>query len=174
MKLAQLFNSEIIVLHVQRPYDSPGAILPGMEAGTMLPPSEPTPSEEDETTREAAERFGEAGSRVTRRTVLGDPAAEILAQCSALEIDLIALEDATLCFVEVRYRQSGTFGHPSATITRLKQSRIARTASYFLTNVWRGPSCACHFDVVTLIGADVPEIVLLRNAFEVPQGGAGY
>lgn len=90
------------------------------------------------------------------------------------EIDLIALEDETLCFVEVRYRKRGTFGHPSATITRLKQSRIARTASYFLTSVWRGPSCACRFDVVTLIGADEPEIVLLRNAFEVPQGGVGY
>ena len=88
------------------------------------------------------------------------------------EIDLIALEDATLCFVEVRYRQSGTFGHPSETISRLKQSRIARTASYFLARVWKGPGCACRFDVVTMVGDAKPELVLLRNAFEVPAAGS--
>jgi nucleotide-binding universal stress UspA family protein len=90
-KLAQLFNSEIVVLHVQRPYIPPGAILPGMDAGVMPPPTEPTPSEEDETTREAAERFRQAGLRVTRQTVLGDPSVEIIDQGSASGIDLIAL-----------------------------------------------------------------------------------
>jgi len=89
-KFARLFNSEIFVLHVERPVVSPGAILPGMEAGSMPPPSEPTPSLDDEATREAAERFRRAGLRVTRRTVLGDPAAEIIDQASA-GIDLIAL-----------------------------------------------------------------------------------
>ena len=99
------------------------------------------------------------------------------------EIDLIALEGATLCFVEVRYRRRGGFGHPSSTINRLKQRRIARTASYFLATTWKGPSCACRFDVVTLVGdgtAPAPElkpkleIVLLRNAFEVPAGNHWY
>jgi nucleotide-binding universal stress UspA family protein len=90
-KLAQLFNSEIVVFHVQRPYVLPGAILPGMEAGAMLLPAEPTPSLEDETTAKAAERFIQAGLRVSRLTVLGDAAAEIIDQGAASGVDLIAL-----------------------------------------------------------------------------------
>jgi putative endonuclease len=87
------------------------------------------------------------------------------------EIDLIAMEDRTLCFVEVRYRRQGRFGHPSDTIGGIKQRRIARTAGVFLATAWTGPICACRFDVVTLLGDDAaPEIVLLRNAFEAPAG----
>lgn len=84
------------------------------------------------------------------------------------EIDLIAIEDETLCFVEVRYRRREDFAHPSSTVTRLKQRRIARTASLFLATCWSGPPCACRFDVVTIIGQPAPEITLLRNAFSVP------
>ena len=84
------------------------------------------------------------------------------------EIDLIALEDRTLCFVEVRYRGQDSYGHPSSTISRLKQQRIARTASVFLATRWAGPACACRFDVVTILGREPPEITLLRNAFELP------
>ncbi|HEV3029299.1 MAG TPA: universal stress protein [Planctomycetota bacterium] len=90
-ELAGLFASEIVVLHVERPYVATGAILPGMEAGAMSMPSEPTPSQEDEATRKAAEGFHHAGLHVTRRTVLGDPASEILDQSSGSGIDLIAL-----------------------------------------------------------------------------------
>ncbi len=88
------------------------------------------------------------------------------------EIDLIAVEDAVLCFIEVRYRQGVRFGHPGATISRLKQSRIVRTASYFLASVWRGPRCACRFDVVTIVGDSPPQIELIRNAFEMPAGSS--
>ena len=86
------------------------------------------------------------------------------------EIDLVAMEDQTLCFVEVRYRRLGGFGHPSDTIDRLKQRRIVRTAGVFLTTAWTGPMCACRFDVVTILGNPTSEIVLLRNAFEAPAG----
>jgi len=61
-----------------------------MEAGSMPLPSEPPSSLHDEATREAAERFRQAGLRVTRRTVLGDPAEEIIDHASS-GIDLIAL-----------------------------------------------------------------------------------
>jgi len=90
-ELAALFASEIVVLHVERPYVAPGAILPGMEAGVIAMPSQPTPSEEDEMTRKAAEAFGQAGLHVTRLTVFGDPASEIIDQSSGPGVDLIAL-----------------------------------------------------------------------------------
>jgi putative endonuclease len=84
------------------------------------------------------------------------------------EIDLIAMEGQTLCFVEVRYRGHASFGHPTSTINRIKQRRIVRTASAFLTNVWTGPPCACRFDVISILGQEASEIVLLRNAFDAP------
>lgn len=86
------------------------------------------------------------------------------------EIDLIAIEGETLCFVEVRYRRTEDFAHPSSTVSRLKQRRIARTASLFLTTCWAGPPCACRFDVVTIVSHPVPELTLLRDAFSVPAG----
>lgn len=86
------------------------------------------------------------------------------------EIDLIALEGETLCFVEVRYRRKEDFAHPSSTVSQLKQKRIARTASLFLATCWAGPPCACRFDVVTMVSQPVPEITLLRDAFSAPAG----
>ena len=86
------------------------------------------------------------------------------------EIDLIALEAQTLCFVEVRYRKRAGYGHPIDTVNRLKQSRIVRTASLFLAASWKGPPCACRFDVVTILGQPTEEITLLRNAFAAQSG----
>jgi nucleotide-binding universal stress UspA family protein len=89
---AKLFDSEIVVLHVQAPPMPPGAILPGMEAGLPPPPAEPVPSTQDEHTAKTAELLHQAGLRIVRRTVLGDPAAEIIDRSSGTSgVDLIAL-----------------------------------------------------------------------------------
>jgi len=92
VQVAQLFDSEVVVLHVQAPPMPPGAILPGMEAGLPTLPDEAVPSKQDEHTATMAERFHQAGVRVVRRTVLGDPAVEIIDRSSATSgIDLVAL-----------------------------------------------------------------------------------
>lgn len=83
---AQLFDSEILVLHAELPM----ALQGSTELGT-LPSSIPTPSEEDAATARATERFRQAGLRAERRTVLGDPAAEILDLSHAQGVDLIAM-----------------------------------------------------------------------------------
>jgi len=91
-QFAQLFDSEVLVLHVQTPPMPPGAILPGMEAGFPLLPAEAVPSTQDEHTAKTADLLHQAGIRVVRRTVLGDPAAEIIDRSSATSgIDLVAL-----------------------------------------------------------------------------------
>jgi len=91
-QFAQLFDSEVLVLHVQTPPMPPGAILPGMEAGFPLLPAEAVPSTQDEHTVKTADLLHQAGIRVVRRTVLGDPAAEIIDRSSATSgIDLVAL-----------------------------------------------------------------------------------
>lgn len=84
-KFAQLYDSEVVVLHVEKP-----PIVAGTEMG-VLPPPRPTPSQEDPVTARALERFRHAGLRATALTVLGDPAGEIVDQSHAAGIDLIAM-----------------------------------------------------------------------------------
>jgi nucleotide-binding universal stress UspA family protein len=90
-KLAQLFGAEVVVLHVAVPPPTPGAILPSVE-GIWRPPLQfaVPPSEDDEATRTMAERFAHAGVKVSRRTVPGDPATEIVDHPSIQGVDLIA------------------------------------------------------------------------------------
>jgi nucleotide-binding universal stress UspA family protein len=90
-KLASLYGSEILVLHVVTPYMAPGAVLPGMEAALPLLQPEPPRAEEDDVTEKAAERFRHAGLRVRRLSVEGEAATQILDVCASEHADLIAL-----------------------------------------------------------------------------------
>ena len=51
------------------------------------------------------------------------------------EIDLILQEEASLVFVEVRYRASSAFGRPEETVDAKKQSRLRFTAEVFFAAV---------------------------------------
>lgn len=84
-KFAQLYDSEMVVVHVEMP---PVVVAP--EVG-VLPIPRPTPSGEDAVTRRPVERFRQAGLRATSLTVLGDPAAEIVDQSYGAGIDLVAM-----------------------------------------------------------------------------------
>jgi len=90
-KFAELYGSDILTLHVVPPYAPPGAILPGMEAALPITRPEPLASDEDPVTEKAANRFRHAGLNVSRLTVEGDPASEILDLSSNRGVDLIAL-----------------------------------------------------------------------------------
>ena len=48
------------------------------------------------------------------------------------ELDLVALEGDTLCFIEVRLRSSRAFGSAEESVSRAKQRRIVRAARDFL------------------------------------------
>ncbi|HLY74042.1 MAG TPA: universal stress protein, partial [Planctomycetota bacterium] len=90
-KVAELYGSEVMVLHVLPPYVPADAMLPGMEASFPILRPEPIRPEEDEVTEKAADRFRHAGLKVTRLTVEGEPASEILDLCKNRAADLIAL-----------------------------------------------------------------------------------
>lgn len=82
------------------------------------------------------------------------------------EIDLIMRSDNCLVFVEVRYRRSLRFGGGVASITRNKQSRLVRTAEYFLLRHPRYRKMPCRFDVVAASGeSNQPELSWIPNAF---------
>jgi putative endonuclease len=81
------------------------------------------------------------------------------------EIDIIAREKDTICFVEVKSRRSERFGSPQEAVTLAKQQKIARAASIFLQeNKFQDKSC--RFDVVAIVGQDGKEkFSLFRDAF---------
>lgn len=82
------------------------------------------------------------------------------------EIDLIMRQDATLLFVEVRYRRSARFGGAAASVDRHKQRRLIATAQHYLQrHPHPGP---CRFDVVAING-DNNEIEWLQHAFELSE-----
>jgi putative endonuclease len=86
------------------------------------------------------------------------------------DIDLIALDDRTVVFVEVRTRSDTNHGHPAETVGYQKQRRIAQLANAYIRRN-RLEDCRVRIDVVTVI-FDGPEgrpvVEHFQNAFESP------
>ncbi len=82
------------------------------------------------------------------------------------EIDIIALEKGTLCFIEVRYRKHSLFGSAAETVTSSKRNKLAKTASYYLMQNPRYTKHPCRFDIIAIHGdLGDPEIDWYKNAF---------
>ena len=82
------------------------------------------------------------------------------------EIDLILTDEIFLVFVEVRYRSSNYFGRPEETVNFKKQTRIRRTAEYFLSRYPNPNQQPCRFDVFSASGRrENPKWKWIRNAF---------
>ena len=81
------------------------------------------------------------------------------------EIDIVAKENETLVFIEVKTRRSKKFGAPEEAVTPKKQEIIRRTAEAYvvqkkLTNI------DCRFDVVSVLLVDgKAECELFINCF---------
>jgi putative endonuclease len=68
------------------------------------------------------------------------------------EIDIIALDEDTLVFIEVKTRARTDFGFPDASVTRKKQSQIRKIAlGYLLRRGLPEEKTACRFDVLSLV-----------------------
>jgi len=77
------------------------------------------------------------------------------------EIDLILRDGDVLVFVEVRMRSSQQFGGAAVSIDLRKQTKIIRTAQYYLATLSHIP--ACRFDAV-LIAAQIPNAVQAQDS----------
>lgn len=88
-------------------------------------------------------------------------------KCRAGEIDLIMQEHNSLVFVEVRFRKNNDFGSSAESITLQKQSKIIKTAQYYLQkNYSKEPNA--RFDVVAIQAngkARNQNIEWIKNAF---------
>ena len=82
--------------------------------------------------------------------------------CRFGEIDLIMLHQNTLCFIEVKYRQSKAFGGTAYSIPHSKQQKISKAALTFITSHKEFQHLTYRFDALFIS----PEEKLKNNNFE--------
>ena len=107
--------------------------------------------------------LGRKGERIACRFLLRK-GFDILArryQGRTGELDIIAFEQETLVFLEVKTRSSRQFGDPWEYVDWQKQQILRRTAEEFIAD-WNLEHFSYRFDIVSVIGNDV---TLFRNAF---------
>ncbi len=89
-------------------------------------------------------------------------------RCPAGEIDIIAQQQDTLVFVEVRTKKSRQFGTPEESITPAKMEKLRTVAAHYGQNRSNLPA-AWRIDVVAIemdSGGKVSRIELIENAVE--------
>lgn len=81
------------------------------------------------------------------------------------EIDLIALKDDIIVFVEVKTRSSSRFGYPEEFVTAKKQQFLKEAATTFLYDNTQYQRL--QFDIISIIlsGGTVKEILHFEDAF---------
>jgi len=83
------------------------------------------------------------------------------------EIDIIARDRKSLVFVEVKTRQSRTYGQPQEAVGAHKQRQIIRTAQWYLSTHPAG-RLQPRFDVVALLKTgDRVQVEHIVSAFEL-------
>lgn len=83
------------------------------------------------------------------------------------EIDIIARKFDTISFVEVKARAGVDFGSPSVFVTPQKQTKIKKTALFFITRE-KATGLNYRFDVISMVKNEKGsfEIEFLEGAFE--------
>lgn len=83
------------------------------------------------------------------------------------EIDIIAQQDSSIVFVEVRTKQSPNFGPPQLSITKSKRNQIMRTALAYINESMISDQ-PCRFDVIAItLDSSGTKIEHIENAFEL-------
>jgi putative endonuclease len=105
---------------------------------------------------DAAVRWLEGqGYRIAQRNVVNH----------AGELDVVAWDGETLCFLEIKARSSGAYGPAIAAVDARKQRRISRAAALYIA-VKGLHNAPCRFDVLGLDWEGQGwRYTLVRNAF---------
>lgn len=149
--LRQLFNSSVIDPHETR------GLAPHLALGARGE-------------RLAAERLRREGYRLVAANFKLNVGRNLRGAIVQAEIDIVAYEGATLCFVEVKTRASDWHAAPEANVDLRKQRQVARAARAYRRLLGLS-GAAFRYDVVSVIlpppGADgvapPPRVTLLRN-----------
>lgn len=89
------------------------------------------------------------------------------------EVDVVAMDGDTLCFIEIKARANKSFGGAIEAVTPRKQRQVARTAAlYLVAHPFEGP---CRFDVLAMdLENGQWRFILVRDAFSMPQSTNRY
>ena len=87
-------------------------------------------------------------------------------RCPIGEIDLIALHQGYLVFIEVKYRKTLREGYPEEAVTLAKQKKISKTALWYMTTHNVSLDTPCRFDVVAIMPH---QIRVIPDAFPFQQ-----
>jgi len=123
--------------------------------------------------RAAHLRLGRRGERVAVR-MLRELGIDVLVRnyvCTQGEIDIVARDGDTLCFVEVKTRRRALHARPADAVGRAKRGRIMSAAHRYLREIG-SPRIVYRFDIaeVLLDGYRLTDVRYWRNAFtEEPQ-----
>lgn len=74
------------------------------------------------------------------------------------EIDIIAMDNTTLVFCEVKYRSSIKFGYPEEAVDYRKQDKIRKTAMYYMMSEHYSENTPVRFDVISILGTKIKHI----------------
>jgi putative endonuclease len=80
------------------------------------------------------------------------------------EVDIVARDNGTLVFIEVKARMSAEFGSPERAIDSEKEKRIVRAARSYATRASIDWS-QVRFDTVSIVFTNPPSIVHQQDAF---------
>lgn len=84
------------------------------------------------------------------------------------EIDLIAQDGKTICFVEVKTRQSLGQGQPYEAVTPWKIRKLSQMATFYLKHKYHSLEIPSRFDVISIVQdkTNAPSIQHIKNAFD--------
>ena len=86
-------------------------------------------------------------------------------RCKMGELDLVAKEQSTLVFVEVRRSNHTGFGSGFESVDYRKQQKLIRTASLYLQQHKFFDQYPCRFDIVSV--RSLSDMQWLKNAFQL-------
>jgi putative endonuclease len=87
-------------------------------------------------------------------------------RCQLGEVDVVALDGKTVCFVEVKTRRSNRYDRPEMAVHKRKQQKLSKVAHWFLRDK-NMQNVSVRFDVIAIQKrGDLHEVRHLENAFE--------
>ena len=108
-------------------------------------------------------RLGARGEKIALATLLSKRFDVLLTNYrnKAGEIDIIALDGAEICFIEVKTRHQSTGAKPAEGLRSAQQARISRAAGGYLSKIG-SPALPHRFDLIEVVVNDF-DVVSVRH-----------
>lgn len=88
-------------------------------------------------------------------------------RCQLGEIDIVAVDRKTLCFIEVKTRSTDDYDRPEVAVGKQKQHKLSKVALWFLREK-RLENVRARFDVLAIrMRGKLNEVQHFQNAFEL-------